>query len=471
MTAPHPISGSTSHRGPDPPDRHPAPRSAIRHDAEGDRRQGWCRDLVVRFAGPERSRGASRRAVGVSPLRWWVATTLAGLCWIGPKAVVEASPPASPRAEASRQRSKNPLEASWFDRTRDRTSAGWTVRSDLDAISTKEILTEIDRLGRVFATRLGDSGGRRRLWCFSRRRDAEDTVRVRLGDRLDPERHASFVVDPVAGREGVFVVRPRRGDVAVWRDEIAAAVAAAAMSRRPQCPPWLAHGIVEWFRWATSDASLEGVRPPPGVRRDLRDAWREGRRLGADRLTRLDDRGWAANEALGSGPLQRAEAGVLVASLLADPATRPGVLGMLATPRTPGASPDETFRATWPGLSRGELDEAMDRLVAPEATPLEHGLLELSWLADGRASLESDPPTAPAALRKRLLETEFPGSVPCLTEEGRCSTSPPEAIVAWEEFGDDRWVGRVGPWSLTLEWRTASDGRRLGVPSVARRSE
>lgn len=402
---------------------------------------------------PRAARGPGRLGDGLRTacLLLAVATALGA----GQSSTSRRAPPAAP------------LQASWFDRTQLRPSGAWVVRSDLGIAATASVLKELAQLGGRFNEMFGAVGERLNVWCFADRREAEDTVRTRLGGRVDPDRAATFVSDPVGGGEGVLVVVPRSGDAASFRSDLARAVASYGMESLPSTPPWLAHGAVEWFEWAMRpETAFEGLRPPPSLRREMRDATLQGRRLGADRLVRLDHRGWDANRDAGSGALQRAEAGALVGVLMAEPATRDRLRRLITMPPR-GATPLERWRRIWPNLSPSQLDEAIGRAFSTSTTTLEQGLREASWLASGRAGLaDFEDASTPSILRSRLAESRHPIVEACLAGDGRCARGAPEPIIEWTPLEQDLWTGRCGRWRFTLRWQALAAPGAAPAPPI-----
>jgi len=364
-----------------------------------------------------------------------------------------------------------PLEAAWIDRTTPRLVDGWAVRSDLDRASTSAVLAELAALGRRFTDRFGPVSGRLQVWLFANATEASDTVRTLLGSPLDADRQAAFVQDPVGGGDGIVVVVPRSGDASLLHADLARAVAEYGTStggreQRP-LPPWLAHGIVEWFSWADSPmAAIEGVRPPASLRRAVREAEREGRRFGVERLIRLDGPSWAANEAAGSGPLQRAEAGALVTVLMDSEKTRTGVQRMLTARMPPGTSPLVQWSRAWPGMPPEAFGRSVSRLFEPETSGLEAAFREAVWLADGRPRLQDGAAaSSPEKVRAAIIGEDLGAFESCLAASGRCRMATPEPVVEWDRLEPTSWAGRAGRWRLRLEWRTLG-ARTIGLVSV-----
>lgn len=376
---------------------------------------------------------------------------------------------ANPIAAAPGLPNEPPLRASWIDRTRPTNIEGWLVRSDLEDRTTREVLVELSRLGRRFTETFGPVGGRLRVWCFANRGEASDAVRTLLGGELEDSRQAAYVPDPVAGRGGVVVVAPVSGAVSALRGDIARAMSAFGMASRPDVPPWLAHGVAEWSAWSVLPTTpFEGVVPPASLRVALREAGRQGRWLGVDRLVRLDGQAWRANELAGTGPLQRAEAGILTGVLLAGPETRRSLKRMLESAAPPGATPMTTWRTNGPSVPPAALDEAVRAVANRPTTRLETVMREAAWLAEGRARLsDGEDAATPEQLRERLRTGEVDLAEACLLGSGRCPMPTPEPVVEWTVTSPNRWSGRADSWEIALAWRTLG-GRTIGEVSVGR---
>jgi len=358
------------------------------------------------------------------------------------------------------------LEAAWIDRTREQSVGGWLVRSDLDRRTSAELLDDLASLGREFTRSFGEVGGRLRVWMFESGREAARTIRTRFGSEFDPDEGAAFVEDPVAGRSGLIVVAPRGTDATAFRQSLARAVASFGVASKAEAPPWLVHGVVEWFVWSQApETRIEGVRPPASLRMALRQSFQRGQRFGADRLIRLDDEAWAANRSAGSGPLQHAEAGMLVAAMLEAPVGGAGIRRLLEQGGPAGAAPDRIWSVVWPGVLPANFDRSIDRMVQAGTSVLEGGLREAAWLASGRASRLASAgdldEVGPATLRDRLVAAGAGVVEPCLSVTGPatgwCRGEAPPRVIEWDEIGEDAWIGRAGPWRITLSWRRFGD--------------
>ncbi len=358
------------------------------------------------------------------------------------------------------------LEAAWIDRTREQSVGGWLVRSDLDRRTSAELLDDLASLGREFKRSFGEVGGRLRVWMFESGREAARTIRTRFGSEFDPDEGAAFVEDPVAGRSGLIVVAPRGTDATAFRQSLARAVASFGVASKAEAPPWLVHGVVEWFVWSQApETRIEGVRPPASLRMALRQSFQRGQRFGADRLIRLDDEAWAANRSAGSGPLQHAEAGMLVAAMLEAPVGGAGIRRLLEQGGPAGAAPDRIWSVVWPGVLPANFDRSIDRMVQAGTSVLEGGLREAAWLASGRASRLASAgdldEVGPATLRDRLVAAGAGVVEPCLSVTGPatgwCRGEAPPRVIEWDEIGEDAWIGRAGPWRITLSWRRFGD--------------
>lgn len=416
-------------------------------------------------------RGAIR--LGRVSRTFGATAALVGLVWASLGVGPTRDPPSDP-----------PLEASWLDRTRPIVADGWSVRSDLSSDATAKILGELRTLGRRFEAVFGPVGARVRIWCFESPREAADTVRTGFGAAFEGPPQAAYVPDPVTGGEGVIVVSPRGGDASRLREDLARAVADFGVAPRSGVPPWLAHGVVEWFVWeASSAAEPGGVAPPAELRVDLRQAWREGRRLGADRLIRLDEEAWRANEIAGSGALQRAEAGLLTAVLLDEATTRSGLRRLFESHRVLGVSPLARWRSIWPTIPPAALDAAVRTRVDRETTLRESAVREARWFAEARRLLATESSTDdPDELRERwrISRRSVPSrgaagvepaiTRPCLAPSGRCPMPAPDPVVEWDVLSPDRWSGRAGAWRVAIAWTTLGD-LGLGTVSVRRESQ
>lgn len=370
--------------------------------------------------------------------------------------------------------------ASWRDRTREVAGAeGVEVRSDLSRERTAAMLAAETAALRRLVDPWGPPAGPRRLWCFASRRDFEDVLRTEFG------------VD-ARGREAVLV--EHRGarlvavcDAAVAEDRLARDLAAAIAERHllercPSAPPWLRAALPAWFGEAIAYGRWRPGLVGSSMQESSASAAAEGRLIGADRVIALDGTGWRANDAGGSGSLQRAESAALLATLIGDPSDRSAAaqarraaLGRWWRDVASGREPREAWSDVFGASLAPSILEAIRDTMTRAPSDLEQAIREARWLAEGRLHLEARGETEmdPSELRPRLLELGFSIQEPCVGSTGRCGwAADPRQTPRWSPAlhpvdaspdppGLDRvatWSGAVGPSLLEVIWTRPQDG-------------